>query len=246
MIFNYLKKTILFFLIIFLAVNINAGVVIGPSIEISDAGGYSNYPSLVYNSYSSMFAVAWLDGRSDNDNYEIYYSRITPEGGIDKSERSVDPNAYDESFPALSPIKDSSEYAVVWNTYSSFWGYSLSYKHFDKYADEIDKMTLKTLSDTEQRPAMVRRGSYYGIVVSDYNSQDHENDIYFYEVKEDGTIENFINITYSLSGDSVSPSIATSGSKYAITFTNDSRDLKEIYAAIVDDNGDLDYLESCA
>ena len=81
---------------------------IGSDVRISDAMGWSNFPSLVWN--GSEYGVSWEDDREDN--HEIYISRISVDGTEIGDEVRI--TNYEGASWSPSLVWTGSEYSVSW------------------------------------------------------------------------------------------------------------------------------------
>lgn len=216
-------------------------LVINPSspLQISNATGFSGYPSIVWNSNSGRFAIVWSDGR--DSLWQIYYARVTSGGVIDKSERVMNQNGASRAKPNLTYENGSSDNFAVWGGYSFVWGDALLFQNFDSNGSSNDTGTLRYPYTKEDKFGLTTRGSRFGVAAAD--TYFFESDIFYYETDTGGSIKNQLNVTSSLSGECIQPSISTDGSKYAIAFCNNSRGIYEIYLAILSSSGDISSLK---
>ena len=85
-----------------------AGSKTGTDVRITNHGGRSYYPSLVWT--GSEYGVSWCDDR--DGNYEIYFTRISDDGSKIGSDVRVTNDGGRSYYPSL--VWTGSEYGVSW------------------------------------------------------------------------------------------------------------------------------------
>lgn len=224
----------------------SAEVIISPTeaVNVSNEDGFSAYPTISYNKSSEKFGIAWLDDR--NSDWNLMFSRLNTSGAIEKSEKTLDDyTPVSTTRVSMVYLKDSSDFVMTWNGKTTVWSSALLFaKVNDDGTLNGSVYALKSLYNTDQEPSITRNGSEYGVVIADRTAASSDKDIHFYNVSSSGSITGYANITSTLSGNSIQPSIASDGSNYAVVFANNKSGEYKIYCAIVTPDGKVDSLNT--
>lgn len=186
-------------------------------------------PSLVWT--GSEFAVAWVDFR--HDNYEIYFTRISPKGEKIGSDIRITKNPSDSEYASL--VWTGSEFGLTWRDY---WDENW-YVHFTRISS-----TGKTIGSTVRvsdegneslLPSLVWTGSEFAVAWQ--SRKDEKDGIYFTRISSVGKrIGSHIKISNEAKR-TRRPSLVWTGSEFAVVWEEKKHGNWEIYIAKVSSTG---------
>ena len=225
---------------VFFAYISEEGVVVSPNVRVSDAGGHSFSPFLLWA--GNEYGVAWLDQRDSSQ--EIYFGRISAEGGdllgLDVRITDDSTTTY-ETSPSL--VWTGSEYGLAWHGERET---NMEDLHFMRISQEGIRvrdtvMVSAAASFSSRQPSLVWAESEYGVAWSD--DRDGDQEIYYTRISPDGVVQNPVYRITNESGYSGSPSLVWTGYEYGVAW-EDERDENgidmygtEIYFSRLSDRG---------
>ena len=148
-----------------------AGVKIGSDVRVTNAGGSSDAPSLVWA--GSEYGVSWHDWR--DGNAEIYFARLHTSGDKIGTDVRVTNASLESGNPSL--VWTGTEYGVSWNDRRD-GNYELYFIRIDATGRAIDRDLRVTIAASDSvYPYLVWTGIEYGVAWQD--ARDGNNEIYF-------------------------------------------------------------------
>lgn len=225
------------------------GYRIGPDHRITNDDRDSARPSMVWT--GSVFGISWSDNRDEPHpdgwpyNTEIYLTHVNPDGSKIRDDiRITNDDSISES-PSL--VWTGSEFGIVWQDYRNDpnptdmdFIYEIYFARVAADGSRIDDDVRITESPSSSNSSkIVWTGSEYGLSWSD--DRNVSLDIFFCRVSPLGTKLMDELLVSEPGGEARRPSIAWTGSEYAIIWTDDrdevSEDQWELYFARVSPDG---------
>lgn len=210
------------------------GMKIADDIRVTEDPAQSLYPSICFS--GSEYAIVWQDGRDDDGttgNTEIYFTRLSPDG------TKIGDDIRITNDPALSErpiiVHGSSNYGLFWQD-ARDGNYEIYFAQLAPDGTNITgEVRITSHRSNSKYPAAIFTGSRFGITWVD--NRNGNDEIYFATISEDGTIDLPDTRISNAIGRSSFPSVAFSGTNYAISW-DDYRDIDyEIYASIIAPDG---------
>ncbi len=128
---------------IFFAILNDKGEKVIPDLRISNAGGFSLYPSIGWN--GSEFVIVWQDERDADNFYNVYAQRVSVDGVLigDNIALTNDVSGFGNESPWLA-VGDKSV-AVVW----SIGGADFRFVRFQTFTADLQPLMAEPISLTE-------------------------------------------------------------------------------------------------
>ncbi|HUT54184.1 MAG TPA: putative metal-binding motif-containing protein [bacterium] len=206
-----------------------AGAKIGSDLRVTSDANYSQLPSLSWS--GSEFGVCWEDNR--DNNYEIYFSRISAAGVIIGSNLRLTSHNGISYRPSLT--WSGSEFGVSWeDTRGGTW--KIYFSRISAFGLKIG--TDLRVSDSlggSYYPSLSWTGSEFGVSWDD--RQDGNDEIYFARLSAAGTK---IGSDLRVTGDanrSGYPSLSWTGSEFGVSWFDERDGNREIYFARISSTG---------
>jgi len=213
---------------------------IDTNLVCAPAPGDQDMPAVAFDGTS--YFVVWHDER--NGSYDIYGSRVTPDGVVmDTSGIAVSTAADDQLYPTVA--FDGANFLVVWEDDRT--GYS------DVYAARVTPdgavldptgIPVSTAGNDQTFPAVAFDGTSYFVAWQDDRAGDYY-DIYGARVTPAGAVLDPSGIAISkVVYDQMFPAVTSQGAGFLVVWEDDRNGYGDIYAARV--NGDGVVLDSVA
>ena len=206
------------------------GVKQGSEVNITDAGGSSYNPSLIWN--GSEYGLAFTDTRDGPG--EIYFARIDSAGIEVGSEVNLSSNTTSSGLPRVA--WNGSEYGITWNEIISGQR-EVYFNRFDSSGSPQGtaiRVTINTGNSDD--PTIVWTGTDYGICWTDDTPDNYE--VYFSKLSSTGAVKISPKRITDAVNLSSAPNIYWSGSEFNVIWY-DSRDGTDVYyARIYADTGE--------
>ena len=192
------------------------GQKLGQDVRITHDADTSHSPSLVWT--GSAYAMAWGDWR-DGLNPEVYFILLDPAGGRLGPERRI--TWHDELALHPSLVWTGSGFGLSWDD-SRHGNYEIYFTRLGPDGVPLGSETRISRGEgVSQYPSLVWTGREYGMAW--WDQRDGENEIFFRRIGANGVTLGAERRLSFASGISLYPSLAWSGSDYAVTWW-DSRD----------------------
>ena len=183
-------------------------------------------PSLVWN--GTAYALAWSDYR--DDNFEIYFTRLTPDGVKIGGDVPVTDYQGDSRAPSLVWTGDT--YGVAWHDHrnGSIGSIDIYFTRLDANGVRTNQSDLRvTRVDSFSRGASLTwSGAEYGLAWHD--RRDDNMEIYFNRISAGGLriLEEPIRVTH-LTGGSFDPVLTWTGEAYAVIWSDFEPGFSQIF-----------------
>ena len=198
------------------------GALVGPELILTTEALFAVEPSLLWNGIE--YGIAWADYR--DDNYEIYFTRISPLGLKLTSDIRITNAPTGSRAPIM--VWTGENYALTWQDQrdGNFEIYFARLAPDGTRLDETDVRVSNADLDS-LNPHIAWNGFEYAVVWNDRRDGNHE--VYFRRVSAEGVpIGGELRIT-TLAGGSFDPMIVWSGREYAIFWSDFIPNIPEIF-----------------
>jgi len=207
----------------------SAGVKQCSDVRITNAGGYSWYPSIVWK--GTEYGVAWSDYR--DGNYEIYFARINSSGVKQGSDTRITNASVGAGYPSLAWT--GTEYGVAWSEYRD-GNYEIYFARINSSGVKQDSdVRITNATEASSLPYLVWTGTGYGLSWED--ERDGNFEIYFARVNAAGVKQSSDVPITNISWSSFDPSLVWTGTEYGVAWEDYSAGNLEIYFARISSAG---------
>jgi len=198
------------------------GQKLGQEARITHDADTSHHPSLVWT--GSEYGMAWGDWRA-GFNPEVYFTRISARGDILGREERVTRTDTESLHPSL--VWTGSAYGLAWDD-KRHGEYEIYFASLDPRGAGLGaEKRISRGQGLSQYPSLVWTGSEYAVAWWDRRDGDHE--IYFARISAAGAKLGPDRRYSHAGGISLYPSLAWSGSDYAVTWWDNRDGFFEIY-----------------
>jgi len=192
------------------------------------------YPAVAFD--GSNYLVVWVESRLHATDYDIYGTRVTPEGVVlDSSGIAISLVANRPLYPSIA--FDSVNYLVVWEDYRND-SWDIFGTRVTQTGQVLDSsgIAISTAPDRQEYPSIAFGGTNYIVVWNDCRT-GISSDIYCTRITPAGMILDSTGIAISTSGRTRLPSVAFDGLNYFIVWQDIYNNSWDIYGARVNQNG---------
>ena len=199
----------------------------GDDIAVTSTGFSSSYPDLAWN--GSGYGVAWDDHRSGDS--EIYFALLDSSGNQIGTEIQLSNS--ESNCGHASIVWTGAEYGVAWSDFRNV-DPEVYFARVDRFGNRIGD-EVRLIHGYSQTPSLVWTGNEYGLAWQD--SRHAYPEIYFSRLDSAGNrIGPPVRVT---TADAISawPSLAWTGSQYAVAWHDERDGNYEIYFARLDSAG---------
>ncbi|MBI4091003.1 MAG: hypothetical protein HY422_03185, partial [Candidatus Komeilibacteria bacterium] len=206
-----------------------SGKKIGQDLRLTNAVGFSAYPSIAWN--GDEYGFVWHDRRYDSG--DILFARINRYGYKIGTDVRLTTHPSSSQSPFITWT--GSEYGVTWYDYRD-GNYEVYFTRMDRTGVKIGSdIRVTTNAYQSYNPVLSWNGNGYGI--SWYDTRNGSTEIYFAKLSPDGTkLTPDIRIT-NASDSSMYPSLSWTGSAYGLAWYDRRDGNNEIYFTMLDVNG---------
>jgi predicted 3-demethylubiquinone-9 3-methyltransferase (glyoxalase superfamily) len=191
-----------------------AGVEIGTAVQITNAGGESQDPSLVWT--GSLYGVSWTDER--DGNAELYFTQISAEGEkIGEDVRMTnDPGLSEQS----SLVWAQREYGVSWQDDRDGLGDEIYFARISAQGQKLGSdVRITEDPNLSEAPSLAWSGSHYGVSWQD-DRDGLGNEIYFARISPSGhKLDHDLRVTLDLAASAFS-SLAWTGTEFGLSWSD--------------------------
>ena len=197
----------------------------GSDLRVTEAAGYSVYPTLVFNPVDREYGLAWTDDR-DGDP-ELFFARISTDAVKLSTDIKLTDNANTSGRQSL--VFNGTGYGAAWmDNRDGNWEIYLA--TFDANGENFSSSRLTNNMAASVYPSLTWTGSNYGAAWQDNRDAFVTYEVYF-ALADDGRnkIGGDIRVT-DVFGDALSPVAVASGTGFRITYNNVDVLSNEIYS----------------
>jgi hypothetical protein len=199
------------------------GEKISNEISITNGGGQSMNPSVVWN--GEDFGMVWQN--NIGAQFDIYYASISKDLSYISDIKNISNSPNDSSHPLIAWT--GSEYGVVWEEVENFNNIIYFLTLSRDGAKTIDKVKVSDSLSLIENISFIWNGSEFGIFWHD--NRDGGSNIYFSRMTRSGVRINDIKISNGISSSNYRPSAIWEGTTYGVVW--DNRDVDEIYFSLI-------------
>lgn len=204
----------------------------------SSTFGTSRYPDFAWNENLETYGVVWWDTKGSGVGTvgDLYFSKMT----TDAKKSGANPKISSASHTDFKPrvVARDRAFGVVWQDGNNIIKFAL----VDEYSALSGEIKEISITNIDSQPEIIWNGTNFGVVWTD--TKDGINNVYFALLDSAGNTQGDIILVSSNTGDAEEPSIAWSGEKFYVSYTdytpeNNTGSQSDIFVAKVNANGVL-------